>query len=146
MLEKFTYSLPIQARWNDMDPLGHVNNTVFFAYFELGRGRYMVDASKTFDWNEHMFLIGEISCKFMKELTMKHQNPTIWVRTKSFGTKSFVIEYAVSSQDNVGRKTVHAIGESTQIMFDTEIRKSMDIPDWLKSELSDFEVFIEEKV
>lgn len=144
MLDKFTYKLPIQARWNDMDPLGHINNTMYFAYFELGRGRYMVEASSTFDWNKHMFLIGKISCTFMKELGMNHLNPEVWVRTKSFGNKSFEMEYAVSSKDKDGNYTVHAVGQSTQVMFDMKERKSMLIPEWLKAELREYEKEIEE--
>lgn len=135
MLEKFTYKLPIQARWNDLDPLGHVNNGVFITYFELGRGRYMNIASSSWDWNKNMFLIGKISATFLKELTMLHKNPEIWVRTVKFGTKSFEIQYAVTSQKEDGTHIIHATGESTQVMFDMKTKQTIPIPEWMKNDL-----------
>ena len=138
-LEKFTYQLPIQARWNDLDPLGHVNNAVFISYFEIGRGRYMNSASNTWNWNTHMFLLGKIEATYLKELTLLHKHPKIWVRTSRFGTKSFDIDYAVTSANQEGETTVHCVGKSTQVMFDMKKRQSTEIPNWLRNELSNYE-------
>lgn len=32
--DDFRHFLPIQTRWNDMDRYGHVNNMVFYGYFD----------------------------------------------------------------------------------------------------------------
>ena len=32
--DAFKHFLPIQTRWNDMDRYGHVNNMVFYGYFD----------------------------------------------------------------------------------------------------------------
>jgi acyl-CoA thioester hydrolase len=34
-------SLRIEPRWTDLDPVGHVNNSVFLVYAEEARARYM---------------------------------------------------------------------------------------------------------
>jgi acyl-CoA thioester hydrolase len=36
--------LRIQPRWTDLDPLGHVTNSVFLVYAEEARSRYLRDA------------------------------------------------------------------------------------------------------
>ena len=37
-LQDFKFSLPLSIRWNDLDPLNHVNNVYYFEYFQMGRG------------------------------------------------------------------------------------------------------------
>lgn len=34
---KFNHTLPIQLRFNDVDKFGHVNNTVYFSFYDLGK-------------------------------------------------------------------------------------------------------------
>lgn len=39
----FKHITPIQIRFNDIDHLGHVNNNAYFAYYDLGKERYIID-------------------------------------------------------------------------------------------------------
>ena len=34
---KFKHSVPVQLRFNDADALGHVNNSVYFTFYDLGK-------------------------------------------------------------------------------------------------------------
>ena len=138
-LDNFTFSVPIQMRWNDLDPLGHVNNAIFITYFEMGRGRYMLASSPTWDWTKNMFLIGKIEAVYHKELKLTANNPKVWVRAKKMGGKSFVIQYLITSDDKEGNAMIHASGETTQIMFDTANKTTIPIPEWLKNEFSSYE-------
>ena len=36
----FHHALPIQLRFNDVDKFGHVNNTVYFSFYDLGKTEY----------------------------------------------------------------------------------------------------------
>ena len=139
-LQHFRFELPIQMRWNDLDPLGHVNNAIFITYFEYGRSQYMLKASSIWDWTKNMFLIGDVQAAFHKELTLLHTDARVLVRTHSFGNKSFVLEYAVcsGSKDN---PILHSHGKTTQIMFDTKSRSTIEIPQWLREEISAFEKY-----
>ena len=38
---KLTFEMLIPVRWGDMDAMGHVNNTVYFRYFETLRIEWM---------------------------------------------------------------------------------------------------------
>src|SRR5207253_11431783 len=40
MSDNFTCWYPVQIRFRDLDPLAHVNNTVYFTYFEEARSYY----------------------------------------------------------------------------------------------------------
>ena len=85
-----------------------------------------------------MFLVGDVQATFYKELTMLHTEPRVLVRTHSFGTKSFVIEYAVCSGSK-DEPLLHSSGKTTQIMFDTKSRSTIEIPHWLREEIRSFE-------
>ncbi|MTI22581.1 acyl-CoA thioesterase [Fulvivirga sp. RKSG066] len=138
LAESFIFNQELQVRWMDLDPLAHVNNSIYIQYFELGRGKYMSAASPTWDWHKHMFLIANISCDYKRELKLTDSKPTVWVRTSRFGGKSFDLEYAIASEKN-GEQILHAIGKSTQVMFDLKERKSIEIPAWLKTEIKAYE-------
>ena len=109
-------------------------------YFEIARGTYMLNASARWNWKIDMFLIGNVTVNYLKELTLYSVNPMVSVRTKKLGTKSFVLEYVVSSTNLNGENVIHAIGESTQIMFDMKTKKTIEIQDWLKEQLIAYEV------
>ncbi len=137
-LSEFKFNHPIQIRWKDLDALGHVNNAVFITYFELARGHYMPTACPGWDWHKHMFLIGNVNVDFRKEVRLTTSNPRVLMRTKQIGGKSFVLEYALTSERN-GDTIIHATGTTTQIMFDMNERKTIAVADWVRESLIDYD-------
>ncbi len=41
-LADFGHALPIQTRWNDNDVYGHINNVVYYAYFDTVINRWLI--------------------------------------------------------------------------------------------------------
>lgn len=134
----FNFSHPIQMRWVDLDPLGHVNNSVFVTYFEIARGQFMLHACPQWDWRKDMFLIANVNVDFRKELLLTAVDFRVSVRTAQLGSKSFVLEYEISSEVE-GIRVVHATGSTTQIMFDTQTKTTIEIPEWVRASLSEFD-------
>lgn len=132
---KFNFTLPIQVRWSDLDPLGHVNNAVFVTYFEIVRGHFMLHVCDGWDWQKDMFLIANVTANFHKELMLTATAPQANIRTSKIGNKSFVLEYAITSK-NGDDTIVHATGSTTQIMFDMKTRTTIEIPDWVRQSLT----------
>ncbi len=137
-IECFKFNLPLQLRWNDMDALGHVNNAVFVTYFEVARGHYMLKACPGWDWHKHMFLIGNINIDLRKEMLLSAEDAQVLMRTSKIGTKSFVLEYAIISKKN-NEIIVHATGTTTQIMYDMKTRKTIEVADWVRQALNNYE-------
>ncbi len=138
ILNQFKFSLPIQLRWNDQDALGHVNNAVYLSYFEIARGHYMPTACPGWNWLKDMFLIGNISINFQKELKLLAKNPKVHIRTTKIGNKSFELEYLVTSEKN-GETIIHATGTSTQVMFDMQTRTTIEVSDHLREQLTSYD-------
>jgi len=44
--ERFPYVLDIPTRWADNDLYGHVNNVVYYAYFDTVVNRYLIDEGR----------------------------------------------------------------------------------------------------
>jgi acyl-CoA thioester hydrolase len=40
----FRHFMPIETRWHDNDVFGHVNNVVYYAYFDTAVNRHLTDA------------------------------------------------------------------------------------------------------
>ena len=38
----FRHTLPLQLRFNDIDLLGHVNNSVYFSFYDAGKGTVLM--------------------------------------------------------------------------------------------------------
>ena len=139
----FKFSMPLNIRWNDLDPLNHVNNVYYFEYFQIGRGHYMPAACAKWDWSKHMFVIAHIECDYFKELKLLAKEPTIKIRTVSLGSKSFEIEYLITSLDKENHEIIHAKGKSIQVLIDTSIGKPIEIPDWMRNAIVSYEPALE---
>ncbi|MDM1348884.1 acyl-CoA thioesterase [Myroides marinus] len=135
----FRFYHPLEIRWSDMDALGHVNNVMYIDYFQIGRGYYMNQASKTWDWFKHMFVIANISCNYIKEIKLDVKQPRIGVRISKMGSKSFEIEYAIVSEGENRELILHAIGTSTQVMIDMKEKKTIELPSWMREEITSYE-------
>lgn len=143
-IQQFTYSIPIPMRWNDLDPLGHVNNMYYFEYYQIVRGKYMNVASEQWDWSKNMFVIAHIQSDFMRELSFGHKNPKAWARVTNISNKSFEMEYLITSTAKDGSDIIHAKGKSVNVMIDTETKRSTEIPEWLRKDLMAYEPALKE--
>ena len=56
---------PIQTRWNDNDVYGHVNNVVYYAYFDTIINRVLVDAGLDIARGEAIGLCVESQCRYL---------------------------------------------------------------------------------
>ncbi len=135
----YKFSMPLSIRWNDLDPLAHVNNVYYFEYFQIGRGHYMQAVSQKWDWQKYMFVIAHIECDYYKELTLSAADPAIKMRTSSIGRKSFEIEYLITSTARDGSEILHAKGKSVQVMIDIAGKKPIELPEWLRKDITAYE-------
>jgi len=135
-INSFIHSFPIQVRWADLDLLGHVNNASYLTYFEIARGRYIQTICPDWNWTQDMFLIANANVEFKKELRMTDYNISVRTKIVKIGQKSFVIEYIIVSGQNQ-QYTIHASGYTTQVMFDMQERKTIEIPNWIRKILTE---------
>jgi acyl-CoA thioester hydrolase len=68
--DEFRVLRTITTRWMDNDHYGHVNNVVYYSYFDTAVNGYLIDASGT-DVRDlpSIGIVAETSCRFLKELS-----------------------------------------------------------------------------
>ena len=85
---KFNHTLPIQLRFNDVDKFGHVNNTVYFSFYDLGKTEYFASVCPHVDWQKDGIVVVHIEADFLAQI---YGSDHIAVQTAvtKIGTKSF---------------------------------------------------------
>jgi acyl-CoA thioester hydrolase len=127
------FSTNIEVRFRDLDALGHVNNAVYFTYFEEGRKHFSKKVFKVSDISDFKFIMAHIQCDFIKPIQFDdHVILQMWV--KDIGTKSFSFEYRLV--DFSDETMVYATGESIQVCYDYEKNSSMEVPAIMRERLT----------
>jgi acyl-CoA thioester hydrolase len=133
MTDSFIFNLPIQTRYIDFDMLGHLNNSIYLTYFETARIHYF----KRIGWDltDATNVVANFDVNFRIPV-MPEDEICIWLRTSKIGTKSFVIDYELRSEDN---STVYCTAKSIQVCVDKQSGQSIIVPDHIKNLITDFE-------
>lgn len=86
------HSIKVQLRFNDIDILGHLNNTVYLSLYDLGKARYMEDVGlRPAGPLPPSTVIVDVHCAYIKPV---HYGDDIYIHTRcsEIGDKSFVLE------------------------------------------------------
>ena len=94
MIEPKVFSTPVDVRFRDLDAMGHVNNAVFFTYFEEGRLSFLTSTSPDKKFPGFDFILAHISCDYLKPVTIDDRL-MLQIRVGKIGGKSFTFDYTV---------------------------------------------------
>ena len=90
----YRHVLPLQIRFNDVDKFGHVNNTVYFQFYDTAKTDYIATVCKGVDWERLAIVVVKIEAEFVAQIK---GNDHIAGRTRivKIGNKSFHLEQDV---------------------------------------------------
>lgn len=127
------FSTNIEVRFRDLDAIGHVNNAVFFTYFEEGRKHFSQKVFEVSDVSDFNFIMAHIQCDFIKPIQFNDRVILqMWV--KDIGTKSFSFEYRLV--DFSDEAMVYATGKSIQVCYDYQKNRSIEVPAKMRERLT----------
>lgn len=134
-VEDFRHSMEVQLRFNDIDILGHLNNTVYLSLYDLGKARWM-EAVKGGDINFQKVesVIANINCSFVKQIKFGEH---IYVHTRCvhIGHKSFTLDQALT--DDKGE--VRSFCRTVMVCIDAKKLQAVEVgADWRKA-IKDYE-------
>jgi len=112
--------------WGDMDAFGHINNTVYFRYFEDARLAYfdkigVHESKERFDIGP---ILAKTHCKFRLPLDYPDRIH-IATRGSILSPKTLNMEYAVFSEKH---NSIAAEGEGLIVYYDYANGESCEIP------------------
>ncbi|MDO9128352.1 MAG: acyl-CoA thioesterase, partial [Anaerolineales bacterium] len=96
-MPEFRFHYPIQVRYGDLDPQGHVNNAKYLTYFEQARVHYLLRLG-LFDKGQSFTNIGIILAEVRVTFLAPLQYGTdvrIGMRISRLGNKSMTAEYTL---------------------------------------------------
>lgn len=118
----------IQVRYADLDVLGHVNNSVYFSYFEMARVQYFGQVlGKEWDWESNGVILVKNWAEYIIPVLLTDQ-PLIYITVEQIGTKSFELSYELKVND-----VLYTKGGSTLVAFDAKNSKTIEIPEEMRN-------------
>lgn len=129
----FPHFLPITTRWSDMDVYGHVNNVVYYAYFDTVVAEFLM---RTNGVNPHesraIGLVVETRCSYFASLTFPEQVEA-GLRVTRLGGTSVRYEIGIFK---AGEPTASAQGYFVHVYVDRDTRRPVPLPEHLKTALA----------
>ena len=129
----YPHFLAIQSRWNDMDKYGHINNMVYYGYFDTVVTDYLVRIGQLdTDRAPAVALVIESHCTYHRPLAF----PAIvecGLRLDTLGTSSVRYDIGVFAQ---GDETSAADGYLIHVFVDRATRRPTPIPAPLREALT----------
>lgn len=137
-MTKCNFYIPIEIRYGDLDPQGHVNNAKFITYFEHARINYLRHLS-LFKPGSSFLEIGVI----LADLQITFHAPIQWenqikagVRTTHLGNKSMTFHQCIVDQ-HTGKE--FATGRTVLVAYDYHQGLSVPIPQAWREIIQEFE-------
>ncbi len=126
------YQLTFPIRWGDMDALGHVNNIMYFRYFEQVRLSWHESlGSSALGSEDTGFVIVDNHAEYLKPLVYP-ATITVSMGGHSPGRSSFVSSYTISDES-----TLYTQGSAKIVWIDIALNKSIPMPDKIRHLLTE---------
>ena len=124
----FHHILPIQLRFNDVDQFGHVNNTVYFSFYDLGKTDYFQTVCPHVDWGRDGVVVVHIETDFLAQIRAT-EPIAVETAVTAIGTKSFdLLQRAINTQTG----EIKCICRSVMVAFDLLQRESKPLDEeWI---------------
>jgi acyl-CoA thioester hydrolase len=124
---------PIPTRWMDNDHYGHVNNVVYYSYFDTAVNGWLMDATGTDIRTLPVIgIVAETSCRFLKELSfpdLVHAGLVL----ERLGNSSVVYQIGLFRADDADAA---AVGRFVHVYVDAVTRKPVSVPDVIRGALA----------
>ncbi len=136
-LEDYPVVVEIPVAWGEMDAYGHVNNIVYFRYFETARMTYFqrLNAPEFMSRDPLGPILASTSCRFRAPLEFPDRL-SVGARIARVDSDRFVMFYAVYSHR---QERLAAEGEGTIVCFDYRENRKAPLPEELKRKIAELE-------
>jgi acyl-CoA thioester hydrolase len=132
-LAGFPVVIDIPVAWGEMDALRHVNNIVYFRYFESARIAYFEKLRFWEFMNQTGVgpILASIQCKFKIPLTYP-ETVSVGTRIPSIEQDRFVMEYRAVSHKS---QAIAAEGEGVVVSYNYRESKKTPLPEEMKQRI-----------
>ena len=132
----FRHTQDMQLRFNDIDALGHLNNSVYFILFDLAKSSYFNEVrGEEINWTEADIVIANINCNFFAP-TFFHEKVAVQTQTVRVGQKSIQL---VQQLFNTTTGEVKAQCSVVMVSYDLATNTSQPLSEKWRTALAKYE-------
>jgi acyl-CoA thioester hydrolase len=134
----FRFHHPVEVRYGDLDPQGHVNNAKHLTYFEQARIAYMIELglfTKDQSFMEIGVILADVHITYLEPIYFGEQIK-VGVHVAKLGNKSMTWD-----QNIVDAKTGKELakGEVIMVTYDYKEEQTINIPHEWREKIKSFE-------
>lgn len=135
-LSLFRHHTDLQLRFNDVDVLGHVNNTVYFSFYDTGKALYFTDVQGwAVDWRNVDRVIANVNCSYISPIHFGDQMEVL-TRCVSIGTKSFRLQQ-VLREKQTGQ--IKSFCETVMVAIDPVTQRGVEVSREMRKVIAEYE-------
>jgi acyl-CoA thioester hydrolase len=137
LLAGYPVCIRIPVQWGDMDAYGHVNNTVFFRYFESARIAYLKRCGFLDSYEEQRVgaILHSTECRFRRAL-FHPDTVLVGGRATDVAADRFTMGYAVVS---TAEDQLAAEGTGVVVSYDYGRREKCPLPARVRERIEELE-------
>lgn len=128
------YVVPYEVAWRDCDAMGHVNNAVYFSYFEWGRTKYWLELMGVTRIDEIGFIVVRAECDFQRQLNL---GEAIEIRSRIGEMRGSSLDFHTEVRRANGKTA--ATGKVVVVLFSWENQTKLPISDELRERVRAFQ-------
>ncbi len=141
-MSDFHFYHPIEVRYGDLDPQGHVNNAKHLTYFEQARVAYLIELglfTKDQSFMQIGVIVADVHITYLEPIYFG-QNIKVGVHAAKLGNKSMTWE-----QNIVDAMTDRELakGEIVIVTYDYGTEQTISIPKEWREKITQFETVVE---
>lgn len=138
MLENYPVQIHLETMWGEMDSFQHINNIIYFRYFESVRIEYFIRIRALEIMKETNIgpILAETTCKFKRPLKFP-EKITVGAKIDEILEDRFCMKYVVFSENN--NQKAAAEGSGLIVYYDYKNNKKTTLPNEVLSNIKKIE-------
>lgn len=130
----YKWWMPIASRWSDCDAYGHVNNAIYYSWFDTALTTLAIERGiLRAPGQTSIGLCIASSCEFLAPVDFP-QTVDVGIRLGRIGNSSLRYELAIFIQDS---ETPAAVGHFVHVYVDAATRSSVSLTEMQKAAVTD---------
>lgn len=135
---KKTYShfTDIQIRFNDVDILGHVNNSIYQNFYDIARLNYFINVfTDKPDWKSKSIVLAQVTIQYFIPIRM-HEEIKVYTKIHKLGNKSLHMKQLLVNE-NTGE--IKSENNAILVAYNSITNETIPILEGWKTDIQNFE-------
>ncbi len=129
----YRHFVELQTRWQDNDLYGHVNNVVYYSYFDTVVNRFLIDQGGLRIHSDPVIgVVVDSQCRYFSSIAYP-DTIEAGLGVSKLGARSVVYELAIF---RLGESTAVAAGRFVHVFVDRESQQPVAIPAAIRAALA----------